>query len=132
MKPLPLGELCVEYLRESHDISFFSCSNEDLNDFLKSDAKKSQGDLISRTCSMPMATLDQLPIDAGWLDPMRSAFLGTHRATAGLRTTARGQCDGCPLARTRAGPPSSLLWTEAVLQLRTMQTIKFISWSTKR
>ena len=49
MKPLPLDELCVEYLRESHDVSFFDCSNEDLNDFLKSDAKKSQEDLISRT-----------------------------------------------------------------------------------
>lgn len=50
MKQLPLDELCVEYLRESHAISFFSCRNEDLNDFLKSDAKKSQEDLISRTC----------------------------------------------------------------------------------
>jgi GNAT superfamily N-acetyltransferase len=49
MKPFPLDELRVEYLRESHNISFFSCSNDDLNDFLKSDAKKSQADLISRT-----------------------------------------------------------------------------------
>lgn len=184
MKPLPFDELCVEYLRESHDISFFCCRNEDLNDFLKSDAKKSQEDLISRTylclwqnsilgyltlvtdtievkliekddcvdgypyprypsikiarlavderfevdneickpqlsahvpqhvsnsfadatrrlcecdmmsccpSSMPMTTLDQLPVDAGWLDPMRSAFLGTHLATAGLPTAAPGR-----------------------------------------
>jgi hypothetical protein len=53
-----------------------------------------------------MATLDQLPIDAGWLDPMRSAFLGTHRATAGLRsrtrppTHARGLGHRCDLARS--------------------------------
>ena len=49
MKPFPLDELRVEYLRDSHDISSFRCSNDDLNDFLKSDAKKSQEDLISRT-----------------------------------------------------------------------------------
>lgn len=49
MKPLPLDELRVEYLRESHNVSFFHCSNDDLNDFLKEDAKKSQEDLISRT-----------------------------------------------------------------------------------
>lgn len=49
MKPIPLDELHVEYLRDRHNISFFRCSNDDLNDFLKEDAKKSQEDLISRT-----------------------------------------------------------------------------------
>ena len=30
MKSFPLDELRVEYLRDSHDITFFRCSNEDL------------------------------------------------------------------------------------------------------
>jgi len=49
MKQISLDDLHVEYLRDRHDISFFCCSDDDLNDFLKSDAKKSQEDLISRT-----------------------------------------------------------------------------------
>ena len=49
MKQIPLDELHVEYLRERHNLSFFCCSNDDLNDFLKGDAKQSQEDLISRT-----------------------------------------------------------------------------------
>ena len=53
MKPFPIDQLRVEYLRESHNISFFSCSNGDLNDFLKM-AKKEQAILgylrrLSRT-----------------------------------------------------------------------------------
>lgn len=49
MKRIPPDELRVEYLRDKQAISLFRCSNDDLNDFLKSDAKKSQEDLISRT-----------------------------------------------------------------------------------
>ena len=49
MKPFPLDELRVEYLKETHDLSSFHCRNDDLNDFLKSDAIQSQDDLISRT-----------------------------------------------------------------------------------
>jgi GNAT superfamily N-acetyltransferase len=36
-------------LEKHHDLSSFSSSNEDLNDFLHNDALKSQEDLISRT-----------------------------------------------------------------------------------
>jgi ribosomal protein S18 acetylase RimI-like enzyme len=49
MKPHLLDDLQVEYLKESHNLSLFHCKNDDLNDFLKNDAKKSQDDLISRT-----------------------------------------------------------------------------------
>lgn len=48
MNQIPLDALHVEYLRKRHDVSFFRCS-DDLNDFLKNGAKKSQEDLISRT-----------------------------------------------------------------------------------
>jgi GNAT superfamily N-acetyltransferase len=46
---VPPQELRIVPLAKGSDISSFSSSNEDLNDFLKSDATKSQGDLISRT-----------------------------------------------------------------------------------
>ncbi len=46
---IPPLELCIIPLEESHILSLFSSSNEDLNDFLCNDARKSQEDLISRT-----------------------------------------------------------------------------------
>ena len=49
MKHISLDDLQVEYLRKSHDVSSFLCTDDDLNDFLKSDAKKSQDELISIT-----------------------------------------------------------------------------------
>ena len=49
MKHISLDDLRVEYLRRSHDVSSFLCSDDDLNDFLKSDATKSQDELISIT-----------------------------------------------------------------------------------
>jgi len=49
MRQIPLNGLHVEYLREGHVVLNFSCSNDDLNEFLKDDAKKSQENLISRT-----------------------------------------------------------------------------------
>lgn len=42
-------ELRIVPLAKGSDLSSFSSSNEDLNDFLKNDALKSQEDLISRT-----------------------------------------------------------------------------------
>jgi GNAT superfamily N-acetyltransferase len=45
----PPQELRIVPLDKRCDLSSFSSSNEDLNDFLKSDAIKSQEDLISRT-----------------------------------------------------------------------------------
>ena len=49
MRQVSLEDLNVVYLRDSHDTSFFHCSNDDLNNFLSEDAKNSQEDLISRT-----------------------------------------------------------------------------------
>jgi len=49
MKLNPPDDLVMESLKESHNLSVFHCRNDDLNDFLKNDAKKSQDDLISRT-----------------------------------------------------------------------------------
>jgi GNAT superfamily N-acetyltransferase len=64
MKQIPLDELHVEYLRERHDLSFFRCSNDDLNDFLKGDAKQSQEDLISRTYPRyPAIKIARLAVD---------------------------------------------------------------------
>jgi hypothetical protein len=64
MKPFPIDELRVEYLRVNHNISLFHCSNDDLNDFLKSDAKKSQEDLIMKYASrnFPPMYLNMYPI----------------------------------------------------------------------
>lgn len=64
MKQISLDELHVEYLRKRHDVSLFRCSNDDLNDFLKSDAKKSQEELISRTylCFWQDSTLGYLTL----------------------------------------------------------------------
>jgi hypothetical protein len=45
----PLQELCIIPLEKGHNLSSFSSSNEDLNDFLHNDASRSQDDLISRT-----------------------------------------------------------------------------------
>lgn len=42
-------ELRIVPLEKHHDLSSFSSSNEDLNDFLHNDALKSQENLISRT-----------------------------------------------------------------------------------
>ena len=46
---IPSQELCIIPLEKSHNLSSFSSSNEDLNDFLHNDASRSQEDLISRT-----------------------------------------------------------------------------------
>ena len=46
---IPSRELCIIPLEKGHNLSLFSSSNEDLNDFLHNDAIKSQEDLISRT-----------------------------------------------------------------------------------
>ena len=46
---IPSRELCINPLEKGHNLSSFSSSNEDLNDFLHNDACKSQEDLISRT-----------------------------------------------------------------------------------
>lgn len=46
---IPSQELRIIPLEKGHNLSSFSSSNEDLNDFLHNDACKSQEDLISRT-----------------------------------------------------------------------------------
>ena len=46
---IPSQELCIIPLEKGHNLSSFTSSNEDLNDFLHNDACKSQEDLISRT-----------------------------------------------------------------------------------
>ncbi len=46
---IPPQELLIVPLARDSDLSSFSSSNEDLNDFLKNDALRSQEDLISRT-----------------------------------------------------------------------------------
>ena len=46
---IPSQELCIIPPGKGHNLSPFSSSNEDLNDFLHNDALKSQEDLISRT-----------------------------------------------------------------------------------
>ena len=43
---IPSQELCIVPLEKSHNLSSFSSSNEDLNDFLHNDASKSQDDGI--------------------------------------------------------------------------------------
>jgi hypothetical protein len=55
MKPFPLDELRIEYLRETHDLSSFHCRNDDLNDFLKSDAKKIPRGSDKQDLSLPLA-----------------------------------------------------------------------------
>ncbi|MDD3042292.1 MAG: GNAT family N-acetyltransferase [Methanosarcinaceae archaeon] len=43
------SELFIESLDKRHDLSFFSCSSSELNDFLKNDALSDQNNMISRT-----------------------------------------------------------------------------------
>lgn len=42
-------DILVEPLNNSHDFSDFYCTNEDLNDFIKNDARREQECMISRT-----------------------------------------------------------------------------------
>ncbi len=46
---IPFHELSIIPLEKGHDLSSFTSSSEDLNDFLHNDAIRSQEELISRT-----------------------------------------------------------------------------------
>lgn len=46
---IPFNELYIESLTERHDLSNFVCQEEDLNEFLKTDAFNDQNILISKT-----------------------------------------------------------------------------------
>ena len=49
MAPSKWDDIRVEPLNSDHDFSDFYCANEDLNDFIKNDARREQECMLSRT-----------------------------------------------------------------------------------
>lgn len=49
MASIPFSELHIEPLTKRHNLNKFSCTERDLNDFLKNDALNDQEELTSRT-----------------------------------------------------------------------------------
>jgi len=49
MAPIKWDDISVEPLNGDHDFSDFYCVSEDLNDFIKNDARREQECMLSRT-----------------------------------------------------------------------------------